>query len=145
MDYLETSTAIWIFLGLIFVLSVIAAGALIFSSKKKLLYTESIYTNQSSDKTSYWKVVNGKITESKLDYRDNKGLLNKITRQYRPRITYQYHAHDRLHINSLPLHTWTPSKATAAKCLNNHQQGDVVVVRFHPDHTDTSIIELNTK
>ncbi len=145
MSHLETSTAIWIFLGLIFVLSMIAASVIIFNSKKNLLYTESIYTNQSSDKTSYWKVVNGKITESKLDYKDSKGLFNKTSREYRPRITYQYYAHDRLHVNSLPLHTWTPSKTTAAKYLNNHQQGDVVVVRFHPDHTDTSIIELNIK
>ena len=140
---MQTLTLIWISLGLIFVLFIIASVVIYSNAKNNLPYVNSIYTKHTSHKTSFWKVVKGEIQESRLDYRDHKRILGGPVRQYRPRITYEYFAYDRKYSHSIPLMNWTKHKDQAVRCLNKHKSGNNIVVRFHPDQPETSIIELN--
>lgn len=140
---METNTILLITLGLIFILFIIACALLYTNAKNNLPYVNSLYTKQSSERASYWKVVNGTILESTLDYRDHKGIFRGSKRQYRPRITYEYLAHDRKHVHSLPLMNWTHNKKEALRTLDKHQAEGNIIVRFHPKQPETSIIELN--
>jgi len=140
---MEPITILWISLGLIFVLFIIASIIIYANAKRSLPFVDSIYTKQSSSKTNYWKVIKGNIQDAKLDYRDHKRLLRKPVRQYRPRITYEYFAYDRKYSHSVPLMDWTNSKHEANQALKKHQPQNSIVVRFHPKQPETSIIELN--
>lgn len=141
---MEPINILWISLGLIFVLFIFASIIIYANAKRSMPFVDSIYTKQSSSKTSYWKVVNGTIQDAKLDYRDHKRILRKPVRQYRPRITYEYYAYDRKYSHSVPLMDWTNSKHKASHTLKKHQPPNSLVVRFDPKQPETSIIELNS-
>ena len=139
---MDTTTILWISLGLIFVLFIIASAIIYASAKRSLPYVDSIYTKQSSAKTSYWKVIKGTIQKSSLEYRDHKRIFRSPTRQYRPRITYDYFAYDRTYSHSIPLMNWTNDKNQAQRLLDKHKANSTIVVRFHPEQPASSIIEL---
>ena len=140
---METITILWTSLGLIFVLFIIASAIIYANAKRSLPYVDSIYTKQSSAKTSYWKVVKGTIQKSSLEYREHKRLLRSPVRQYRPRVTYDYFAYDRKYSHSIPLMNWTNDKNEALRSLEKHQAQSAIVVRFHPEQPASSIIELS--
>ena len=119
------------------------AAIYIYSNITKNLSETSATENITSD-TDYWKAVKGKVTESKLDYKDSKRLLSKSKRLYRARFSYQYYAYDKKYTHSSLLLTWTPSKEIAAEYIQRHPSGSEVVVRFHPDHPETSVMEVVT-
>ena len=141
---MENITIIWIALGLIFFLFIIASVIIFTNAKRNLPYVDSIYTKHTSEKTSYWKVVKGSIKESTLDYRDHKRFLRGIIRQYRPRITYEYFAYDRKYSHSIPLMDWTNDKSEASELLEKHKSDSNIVVRFNPKQHESSLVELNS-
>ncbi|MDW3094058.1 MAG: DUF3592 domain-containing protein [Gammaproteobacteria bacterium] len=139
---METITAFSIFITLI-IASFVVAAIYIYSNITKNLSESSATENITSD-TDYWKAVKGEVTESKLDYKDSKSIFSKTKRLYRARFSYQYHAYDKKYTHSSLLLTWTPSKEIAAKYIERHPRGSEVVVRFHPDHPETSVMEVVT-
>ena len=100
---------------------------------------------KSTKTNTYWKVVKGKITKSKLDYRDIKRLGRKPLRQYRAHLAYQYFALDRSYENPELLQHWTNSKQDAEKYVNGLPVGSEVVVRFDPDDPENSTMELKPR
>lgn len=137
-----TITAFSIFITLI-IASFVAAAIYIYSNITKNLSESSVTDNITTD-TDYWKAVKGEVTESKLDYKDSKRLFSKTKRLYRARFSYQYYAYDKKYTHSSLLLTWTPSKEIAANYVARHPLGSEVVVRFHPDHPETSVMEVVT-
>lgn len=82
------------------------------------------------------------ITESKLDYKDSNGLFSKKKHIYRARFAYEYYAYDKKYTHSSLLLTWTASKEIASSYVNSYPVGCEVVVRFHPEHPETSVMEI---
>ncbi len=139
---METIIAISIFVALIIACFVVAA-IYIYSNISKNL-SESTATDNITSDTEYWKVVKGKVTESKLDYKDTKRFFSKTKRLYRARFSYQYYAYDKKYTHSSLLLTWTPSKEIASNYIKKHPCDSEIVVRFHPDHPETSVMEIAT-
>ena len=92
----------------------------------------------------YWKVVKGKITESRLEYRDKKRFLRRPIRLYRAHFAYKYFAYDKEYSHSSLLQTWTSRKEDAAKHVKKYPINSDVVVRFDPDDPEHSLMEIST-
>ena len=140
---MEITTITWVALGLIFVLFLIASVIIMTYSKGRDAHTDAIYSKQTSTKTSFWKVVKGSIEDSSLDYRDHKRFLRSTIRQYRARITYQYFAFDRKYQHSIPITDWQNDKEAVSQLLEQHNTGQAIIVRFHPEQPESSIVEIN--
>lgn len=132
-----------VLLGTIFLLFVIACIVLITSIKSKPDEENSIYSKDSHNNTSYWKTVKGHILQATIDYREHKTFFRSAVKQYRTRITYEYFAYDKKYSSETALNYWTKDKDQAKTLFHKHQQGNPVIVRFHPKSPETSIIELN--
>lgn len=139
---MQGNVVIWSAAGLIIVLLIIGCIIIYLSAKRSFPYAGSIHARQAFTESSYWKVVNGTIDKSTLDYRDHKRLFRSSIRQYRPRIGYRYFAYDREYIHSTPLLAWTTDKDEAKSYLDQYKPGSSIVVRFHPKQPDTSLVEL---
>jgi len=139
---LETLTAFSILFAVILFCFFIAA--IFVYSKISQNLSESSASEKISDNTDYWKAVKGIVTESKLDYKDSKRLFKKSRRVYRAHFSYQYYAYDKQYTHSSLLLTWTPSKEIALHYVNRYPVNSEVVVRFHPEHPETSVMEIVT-
>jgi hypothetical protein len=139
---LETLTAFSILIALILFCFFIAAIDIYSKTRKTLPESTSSSSEKISTNTDYWKVVKGKVTESKLDYKDSKGLFSNSKRVYRARISYEYYAYDKKYTHSSLLLTWTPSKEIASNYVVRYPAGCEVVVRLHPEHPETSVMEV---
>ena len=93
---------------------------------------------------TYWKVVKGKIVESRLEFKNASGLMNRSKRLYRAHFEYDYKALGREFRNTPLNQTWTPSKENAQNFVDMHPEGSEVIVRFNPDNPDQSAMQLGT-
>jgi hypothetical protein len=142
MKTLEPLTALSILAAVILFCFFIAAIYIYLSVRKNLPESVIAQSDKITDDTDYWKVVKGEVTESKLDYKDSKGLFSKTKRLYRAHFAYEYYAYDKKYTHSSLLLTWTSSKEVALNYVNLYPRGTKVVVRFHPEHPETSIMEV---
>ena len=98
---LTLSPLIYITLAFLFLAFAIA---LIIISTRINYYRQDFPTpsKRKSTKTStYWKVVKGEITKSKLDFRDVNRIGRSPIRQYRAHLAYKYFALDRTYENQI--------------------------------------------
>jgi hypothetical protein len=140
---LEIITSFSILAALVLFCFLIAAIDIYSKARKNLPESESLSEKITKD-TDYWKTVKGTVTESKLDYKDSTGVFSKSKRVYRARFSYEYYAYDKKYTHSSLLLTWTRSKEIASKYVNNYPVGSEVVVHFHPEHPETSVMEVST-
>jgi hypothetical protein len=141
---LEILTALSILVAVVFFCFFIAAIYIYSKARKNLPESTSSLSEKITANTDYWKAVKGVVTESKLDYKDSTGLFNKTERYYRAHFSYEYYAYDKKYTHSSLLLTWTPSKDIASNYVNCYPVGCEVVVRFHPEHPETSVMEVVT-
>ena len=140
---MEIITSFSILAALVIFCFLIAAIYIYVKARKNLPESESP-SEKITNNTDYWKTVKGKVTESKLDYKDSSGVFSKKKRVYRARFSYEYYAYDKKYTHSSLLLTWTRSKEIASNYANNYPVGCEVVVRFHPEHPETSVMEVAT-
>ena len=99
---METITALSIFFALVFACFLVAAIYIYSKLRNNLENSDSSSPNKFTTAKGFWKAVKGEVTESRLDYKDTKGLLNRSKRLYRARFTYQYYAYDKMYTHSQP-------------------------------------------
>ena len=141
---METLTALIILAAIVLFCFFIAAIYIYSKARETLPDSTSSLSEKITDNTDYWKAVKGVVTESKLDYKDSKGLFSKTKRVYRAHFSYEYYAYDKKYTHSSLLLTWTSSKEIASNYVNNYPLGCEVVVRFHPEHPESSVMEVVT-
>ena len=142
---LTLSPSFYVILAFIFLAFAIA---LVIISTRLNYYRQDFTTpskRKSTKTNTYWKVVKGKITKSKLEYRDVKRFGRKPLRQYRAHLGYEYYATDKKYENPELLQNWTNSKKDAVRYVNGLPEGSEVVVRFDPDDPENSTMELKPR
>ena len=142
---METLTAFSILIAIVLFCFFIAAIYIYSRTKNNLSESTTSSSEKITNNTDYWKVVKGVVTKSKLDYKDSKGFFSTAKRVYRARFSYEYYAYDRKYTHSSLILSWTPSKEIALGYVNSYPVGHEVVVRFHPEHAETSVMEVVTK
>ena len=142
---MEIITSVSILIALVLFCFLIAAIYIYSKARKNLPGSSSPVSEKITNNTGYWKTVKGVVTESKLDYKDQTGLFSRTKRVYRARFSYEYFAYDKKYTHSSLLLTWTPSKEIASNYVERYPLGCEVVVRFHPEHPETSVMEVETR
>lgn len=139
---MEILTSLSILAALVALCFFVAAIYIYSKTKSNLPDSANSISGKITDNTDYWKAVKGTVTESKLDYKDLNGFFNKSKRVYRAHFSYEYYAFDKKYTRSSLLLTWTPSKDIASNYVNRYPVGCEVVVRLHPEHPETSVMEV---
>ena len=142
---METLTAFSILVALILFCFIVAAVDLYSKTRNNLPEPTSSPTEKITTNTTYWKVVKGVVTESKLEYKDERNFFGNSKRLYRARFSYEYYAYDKKYTHSSLLLTWTPSKQIALEYVDRYPKESKVIVRFHPDHPETSVMDVATQ